>query len=77
MEKLFSRKLGVTLATILSVSFQGNDALHAAISAAVGIAYVVAQAFVDRGAVDRVSSAVEEGLANAAAVSGPTNPTRR
>lgn len=74
MNKFFSRKLGVTLATILSVVLQGADPVRAAITAAVGIVYVVAQAFVDRGTLDKIASAAQAGLASAASASSTNDP---
>lgn len=65
MNKLFSRKLGVTLATLLGVIFQIQDPITAAIAGAVSIAYVLAQARIDKAEVDRVAKAAELGLAEA------------
>ncbi len=62
MNKLLSRKLGVTVATILTVVLQIDDPVRAAVAGAIAIAYVVAQGLVDRASVDRVADAVEEGL---------------
>jgi len=69
MNKLFSRKLGVTLATIITVVLQIDDPVRAAVAGAVAIAYVIAQGLVDRASVERVASAVEEGLTDAREVS--------
>ncbi len=65
MNKLFSRKLGVTLATIVTVVLQIDDPIRAAVAGAVAIAYVIAQGLVDRASVEKVASAVEEGLKEA------------
>jgi len=65
MNKLLSRKLGVTLATILGVVFQIDDPARAGVAGAVAIVYVIAQALVDKAAVERVASAVETGLVEA------------
>jgi hypothetical protein len=62
MTKLLSRKLGVTIATILAVVLQVDDPVRAAVAGAVAIAYVIAQAFVDKTEVERVATALEEGL---------------
>ena len=77
VNKFFSRKLGVTLATLLSVVFQGVDPVRAAITAAVGIAYVIAQAFVDRGTLDNIASAAQVGLATAAGSSAALSTTAK
>lgn len=62
MNKLLSRKLGVTVATILTVVLQIDDPVRAGVVGAIAIAYVVAQGLVDRKQVDQVANAVEEGL---------------
>ena len=67
MSKLLSRKLGVTIATILGVVLQVDDPVRAGVAGAVAIAYVLAQALVDKAEVERVASAAEEGLATARA----------
>jgi hypothetical protein len=65
MNKLFSRKLGVTVATILTVVLQIDDPTRAAVAGAIAIAYVVAQGLVDRASVEKVAAAAEEGLEEA------------
>ena len=65
MNKLLSRKLGVTVATILTVVLQIDDPVRAGVAGAVAIAYVLAQAFVDRASVERVADADEEGVKQA------------
>ncbi len=65
MNKLLSRKLGVTLATIVTVVLQIDDPIRAAVAGAVAIAYVIAQGLVDRAGVEKVAGAVEEGLKEA------------
>ncbi len=65
MNKLFSRKLGVTLATIVTVVLQIDDPIRAAVAGAVAIAYVIAQGLVDKASVEKVAGAVEEGLKEA------------
>jgi len=65
MGKLFSRKLGVTLATIFTVVLQIDEPVRAGVVGAVAIAYVIAQALVDKAGVERVTKAVEEGIAEA------------
>jgi hypothetical protein len=65
MNKLLSRKLGVTVATILTVVLQIDDPVRAGVAGAVAIAYVLAQAFVDRASVERVAGAAEEGVQKA------------
>ncbi len=62
MKKLLSRKLGVTLATIVTVVLQIDDPVRAMVAGAIAIAYVVAQGLVDRSGVEKVAAAVEEGL---------------
>jgi hypothetical protein len=68
MNKLLSRKLAVTVATILTVVLQIDDPVRAGVAGAVAIAYVLAQAFVDRPSVERVAAAAEEGLKDARGV---------
>jgi hypothetical protein len=65
MNKLLSRKLGVTLATIVGVVFQIDDPAKAGVAGAVAIVYVIAQALVDKATVERVANAAEAGLAEA------------
>lgn len=65
MNKLLSRKLGVTVATILTVVLQIDDPVRAGVAGAVAIAYVLAQAFVDRASVERVADAAEQGVKQA------------
>lgn len=62
LTKLFSRKLAVTVATILTVVLQIDDPVQAGVAGAVAIAYVIAQGLVDRASVEQVANAVEEGL---------------
>ncbi len=62
MAKLLSRKLGVTVATILTVVLQIEDPTRAGIVGAVAIAYVISQALVDKSDVERITKAVEEGI---------------
>lgn len=62
MHKLFSRKLGVTLATIITVVLQIDDPVRAAVAGAVAIAYVLAEGLIDRAKVEQVAAAVEEGI---------------
>jgi hypothetical protein len=61
MGKLFSRKLGVTIATIVAVVLEIDDPVRAGVAGAVAIAYVIAQALVDKTEVERVVNAAEEG----------------
>ena len=61
MGKLVSRKLGVTVATIVAVVLEIDDPVRAGVAGAVAIAYVIAQAFVDKTEVERVVKAAEEG----------------
>lgn len=68
MNKLLSRKLAVTVATILTVVLQIDDPVRAGVAGAVAIAYVLAQAFVDRASVERVAAAAQEGLKDARGV---------
>lgn len=78
MNKLLSRKLGVTIATIFTVVLQMDDPVRAGVAGAVAIAYVIAQAFVDRAQVERVASAAEDGLEKARdALREPPAPTAR
>ena len=65
MSKVLSRKLGVTLATLLGVIFQIDDPTKAGIAGAVAIAYVIAQALVDKAHVEHVAQAAEVGLSEA------------
>lgn len=65
MAKLFSRKLGVTLATLLGVIFQIQDPVVALVAGAVSIAYVFAQARIDKAEIERVAQAAERGLSEA------------
>ena len=65
LTKLFSRKLAVTVATILTVVLQIEDPMRAGVAGAIAIAYVIAQGLVDRASVEQVASAVEEGLEEA------------
>lgn len=62
MNKLLSRKLAVTIATILTVVLQIDDPVRAGVAGAIAIAYVIAQGLVDRASVEQVADAVEEGL---------------
>lgn len=62
MNKLLSRKLAVTIATILTVVLQIDDPVRAGVAGAIAIAYVIAQGLVDRASVEQVAKAVEEGL---------------
>ena len=62
MNKLLSRKLAVTIATILTVVLQIDDPVRAGVAGAIAIAYVIAQGLVDRASVEQVANAVEEGL---------------
>ena len=62
MNKLLSRKLGVTVATILTVVLQIDDPVRAGVAGAVAIAYVIAQGLVDKSQVERVAQAVDAGL---------------
>ncbi len=62
MGKLISRKLGVTVATILAVVLEIEDPVRAGVAGAVAIAYVIAQALVDKSEVERVVNAAEEGV---------------
>ena len=61
MGKLVSRKLGVTIATIVAVVLEIDDPVRAGVAGAVAIAYVIAQALVDNTEVERVVKAAEEG----------------
>ena len=54
-----------TLATLLGVIFQIDDPTTAGIAGAVAIAYVIAQALVDKAQVERVAQASELGLSEA------------
>lgn len=65
MNKLLSRKLGVTVATILTVVLQIDDPVRAGVAGAVAIAYVLGQAFVDKASVERIAAATEEGIEKA------------
>lgn len=62
MSKLLSRKLAVAISTIAGVFFNSEDPIRAGIAGAVAIAYVIAQAFVDRGTLDKVSEAAADGV---------------
>ncbi|MFO7180899.1 MAG: hypothetical protein DIU78_019520 [Pseudomonadota bacterium] len=62
MSKLISRKLGVTIATILAVVLEIGDPVRAGVAGAVAIVYVIAQALVDKTEVERVVNAAEEGV---------------
>ena len=62
MGKLISRKLGVTIATILAVVLEIEDPVRAGVAGAVAIAYVIAQALIDKTEVERVVNAAEEGV---------------
>ena len=62
MNKLLSRKLAVTIATILTVVLQIDDPVRVGVAGAIAIAYVIAQGLVDRASVEQVANAVEEGL---------------
>ena len=65
MKKLLSRKLAVTVGTILTVVLQIEDPVRAGVAGAVAMAYVLAQGFVDRASIERVAAAAEEGIAKA------------
>lgn len=62
MSKLLSRKFGLSAATILTVVLQMEDPIRAGVAGAVAIAYVIAEALVDRASVERVAIAVEDGV---------------
>jgi hypothetical protein len=65
MNKFLSRKLAVTLTTIVGVVLQVDDPVRAGVAGAVAIAYVIAQAMLDKASVERVTTAVETGIAEA------------
>lgn len=76
MQKLFSRKLGITLATLLGVVFQIQDPVTALVAGAVSIAYVLAQARIDKAEVERVAKAAELGLSEARKASDGSTETQ-
>lgn len=73
MSKLFSRKFGVTVATILTIVLQMEDPIRAGVAGAVAIAYVIAEGLIDRAAVERVATAAEEGISKAREVLDSTS----
>jgi hypothetical protein len=62
IQRLTSRKLGVSVATVVAIVVEIEDPVRAAIVAVVAIAYVLGQAFVDGRAV-QVADAVTDGIA--------------
>lgn len=74
MSKLLSRKFGVTVATILTIVLQMEDPVRAGVAGAVAIAYVIAEALIDRASVERIATAAEEGAIKAREVLDSTSP---
>lgn len=74
MSKLLSRKFGVTVATILTIVLQMEDPVRAGVAGAVAIAYVIAEALIDRASVERIATAAEEGVIKAREVLDSTSP---
>ncbi len=69
LTKLLSRKLAVTVGTIVTVCLQIQDPVQAGVAGAIAVAYVIAQGLVDRASAERVASAVERGLDEARSTS--------
>lgn len=74
LQKLLSRKLWVAVATLLTIVLDYEDPVRAGVGAAVGIAYILGEAFVDRASVNRVASGAEEGIARAREITKPPVP---
>lgn len=63
MQKLLSRKLGLSLAAIAAIVLEIDDPVKAGVVGVVAAVYVIAQGLVDKAAAERVASAVEQGVA--------------